>query len=118
MNLCAKDYLGQILTVVVDRPLGSRHPEWGHVYPVNYGFIPGRLAPDGDLQDAYVLGIYVPLEAFTGRCIAIIHRLNDVEDKLIVVPEGGPWLTREEIMLQVDFQERYFETILVMDSQS
>ena len=118
MNLCAKDYLGQILTVIVDRPMGSRHPEWGHVYPVNYGYIPGRLAPDGELQDAYVLGIDVPLEAFTGRCIAIVHRLNDVEDKLIVVPEGGPLLTREEIMLQVDFQERYFETILVMDSQS
>ena len=117
MNLRAKEYLGQIFTVVVDRPMGSRHPEWGHIYPVNYGYIPGRLALDGELQDAYVLGIGVPLETFTGRCIAIVHRLNDVEDKLIVVAEDGPLLTPEEIMLQVDFQERYFETILVMDSQ-
>lgn len=113
MNLCTEEYLGKILTVIVDRPMGSCHPEWGHVYPVNYGYIPGCLAPDGELQDAYILGIDVPLETFVGRCIAIVHRLNDVEDKLIVAAEGGPALTQEEIMQQVGFQERYFETIVV-----
>ena len=115
MNVHASDFLGQMLTVVVDRPLGSCHPEWEFVYPVNYGYIPGHLAPDGEMQDAYIVGVSVPLEQFTGRCIAIVHRVNDVEDKLIVVAENGPALTPEEIMQQVDFQEQYFETILVTD---
>lgn len=116
MDNCTGDFLGQILTVVVDRPLGSRHPEWGFVYPVNYGYIAGRIAPDGEMQDAYILGVDVPLEQFTGRCIAVVQRLNDIEDKLIVVAADSRALAREEILRQVDFQEQYFETNLVMDS--
>ncbi|MBQ9299025.1 MAG: hypothetical protein IJ214_00790 [Clostridia bacterium] len=35
--------------VVIDRPLGSRHPEHPDlVYPVNYGYIPGLPAGDGE----------------------------------------------------------------------
>lgn len=117
MNSCADDFLGQILTVVVDRPLGSRHPTWGFVYLLNYGYIPGCPAPDGGMQDAYVLGVDVPLEEFTGRCVAVVHRLDDIEDKLIVVAENSPPLTPEEITLQVDFVERYFETNLVLESR-
>ena len=74
----------RIVTVVVDRPLGSRHPEYPElIYPVNYGFIPGFMAPDGEEQDAYILGVDEPLETFTGRLVAVIHRLDDVEDKWV-----------------------------------
>lgn len=101
--------IGKIVKVIIDRPLGTYHPKHKDIYySVNYGYIPGIIAPDGEEQDAYVLGIEEPLEQFTGKVIAIIHRLNDIEDKLIVVPSGLT-LTKEEIKKQVEFQEKYFE---------
>ena len=104
-----KRHLGTTVSVVVDRPLGSRHPKFAElVYPVNYGFVPGVIAPDGEEQDAYILGVDHPVERFTGQLIAVIHRANDVEDKWVVAPEGVRF-TREEILAATRFQEQYFE---------
>ena len=102
--------IGTTVKVLVDRPLGSHHPRHDDiVYPVNYGYIPGIMAPDGEEQDAYILGIHEPVQEFEGRVIAILHRLDDVEDKWVVAPEGMSF-TKEEIMAQVSFQEHYFRT--------
>ncbi|MBN1641086.1 MAG: inorganic diphosphatase [Anaerolineae bacterium] len=108
----SRSYLNQRVTVHIDRPLGSHHPEYGLYYPVNYGYLPGVPAPDGEPLDAYVLGIDVPLAAFTGRCIAVIHRLDDDDDKLVVVPEGLA-LSDDEIRAQTHFQEQYFHSIIL-----
>ena len=102
--------IGDTITVVVDRPLGSRHPNHADlIYPVNYGYIAGLMAPDGEEQDAYILGVTEPVQTFTGRLIAVIHRLDDVEEKWVIAPEGLK-LSREEIEEQVRFQEQYFHT--------
>lgn len=99
----------KIVNVVIDRPLGSCHPTHKNiVYPVNYGYIPNIMANDGEEQDAYVLGINFPLKEFTGKVIAIIHRKNDIEDKLVVAPENIV-LSKEEILQSVYFQEQFFE---------
>lgn len=106
--------IGDIVTVIIDRPLGSYHPEHKDMYyPVNYGFVEGTLAPDGEEQDAYVLGVNTAIEQFTGKIIAIIHRLDDVEDKWVVCPAHMTY-TKEEIMEQVRFQEQYFRTEISM----
>ena len=106
--------IGGIVTVTVDRPLGSYHPEHTDMYyPVNYGYIEGIMAPDGEEQDAYILGISEPVKQFTGRIIAIIHRFDDVEEKWVVAPEGVSF-TKEEIAQQVQFQEQYFRTEIIM----
>lgn len=107
--------LGQIVTVTVDRPLGSYHPQ--HIdmcYPINYGYIEGVIAPDGEEQDAYILGVNIPLKEFTGKIIAIIHRFNDVEDKLVVCPEEMVF-TKEEISEKVHFQEQFFDHEIITD---
>ena len=97
--------LGKIVKVTVDRPLGSRHPKYRDIiYPINYGFVSNVIAPDGEEQDAYILGINEPIEQFTGKVIAIIHRINDIEDKWVVAPDNMSF-TREEIWEQVKFQE-------------
>ena len=105
-------YLGKKVSVVIDRPLGSIHPKHGFTYEVNYGYIPDTKAPDGEEIDAYVLGVDKPIENLSGICIAIIHRTNDEDDKLVITPDGGD-LSDEEIDRLVEFQEKWFKhTIL------
>lgn len=81
----ARDYLGKIVNVKVDRKLGSRHPKHGFMYMLNYGYIPNTISGDGEELDAYLLGVYEPVDEFEGKVIAIIHRINDDDDKLIVI---------------------------------
>lgn len=107
-----KQFLGKIVTVKIDRPLGSKHPDWDFIYPVNYGYIPHTISGDGEELDAYILGVSEPLQTFCGKCIAIIHRLDDDDDKLIVVPENREF-SDEEIRILVDFQESFFESEIV-----
>lgn len=106
--------IGDIVTVTVDRPLGSCHPEYQDMYyPVNYGYIEGIIAPDGEEQDAYILGVNEAIENFTGKVIAIIRRSDDNEEKWVVCPESRSF-SKEEIMQQVRFQEQYFQTEILM----
>ncbi len=101
--------------VLIDRPLGSAHPKHPDiVYSVNYGYVPGVMAPDGDWQDVYILGVSVPLKAFTGERIAVIRRRDDVEEKWVLAPEGMTF-TAEEIMAAVRFQEQYFDSSVEME---
>ena len=105
-----------IVTARIDRPLGSRHPKYPDmIYPVNYGEVVGVPAPDGDCQDVYVLGVVEPVETFTGRRIAVIHRRDDIECKWVLAPEGMIF-TAEEIMAAVHFQEQYFDACCVLDA--
>ncbi len=100
----------EFVTVTIDRPLGSVHPKHGDiVYPVNYGFVEGIMAGDGEWQDAYVLGISEPVCQMEGCVIAVIHRLDDVEDKWVVAPRGMRF-SEEEIRRSTNFQEQYFAT--------
>lgn len=100
--------LGKYVKVIVDRPLGSFHPKHKDIfYSVNYGYIEGIIAGDGEYQDAYILGIDKPITEFSGKVIAIIHRFNDVEEKWVVAPDNVSF-TKDEIMERVYFQEKFF----------
>lgn len=106
--------IGKTVHVIVDRPLGSVHPIFKDiVYPINYGYVKGVIAPDGEKQDVYILGIDVPAKEFTGKVMAVIHRLNDVEDKWITTPEGCTY-SEEEIIEATYFQEQYFDSEVIM----
>ncbi|HEX2858924.1 MAG TPA: inorganic diphosphatase [Alphaproteobacteria bacterium] len=106
----ARDYIGKMVNVEMDRPLGSVHPKHTHIiYGVNYGFIPNTTSGDGEELDAYVLGVNEPLQTFKGECVAVIHRTAENDDKLVVVPQGQS-ITDEQIRTQTHFQEQYFES--------
>ena len=42
--MAVKEFLGKQLTVIVDRPLGSKHPNHGFEYKLNYGYIPDTMS--------------------------------------------------------------------------
>lgn len=108
----AKDFLGKEVAVTIDRQLGTKHPKWDFIYESNYGFIPGTISPDGEELDAYLLGIDSPVSKGTGKVIAIIHRTNDDDDKLIVSVKGVD-IDDKEIRRKTDFQEKFFESIII-----
>ena len=108
----AKQFLGKEVDVIIDRPFGSKHPKHDFVYEVNYGFIDGVKAPDGEELDAYYLGVQKPLRRARGICIAIAHRKDNDDDKLIVTPINVS-MTDEQIMSAIHFQEQWFDTEIV-----
>lgn len=110
--LPALKYLGKTVSVTMDRPLGSRHPKHGFVYKANYGFLPGTVSRDGKEIDAYVLNIDRPLQNYTGKCTAVIHRTDDNDDKLIIIPQESE-ISDLEIETQTAFQEKWFKHIII-----
>ena len=106
------DYIGKEVVVRIDRPFGTKHPKHGFIYPVNYGFIPDTTSGEGEELDCYVLGVFEPIKDFNGECIAVIHRLDDDDDKLVIVPKGKNY-SDEAIDALTEFQERFFKHTIV-----
>ena len=105
-------WLGRRCRVTVDRPLGSRHPRFPDVrYPINYGFIEGTRAGDGCEIDAYVLNVDEPVAAYCGVCVAVIHRRDDDEDKLVIADHP---VTEDVIRTRTAFMERHFDIEIVV----
>lgn len=104
------ELMGKTVRVVVDRPIGHQHGDI--VYPINYGYIPGIIAEDGEEQDAYILGVTEPISSFEGQVIGAVCRKNDCEDKLIVAPIGAEY-HQAEIAEAVHFQEQYFISTVI-----
>ena len=110
MNI--KEYLNKTLKITIDRAFGTKHPKHGFIYPVNYGYVPNTISGDGEELDCYLLGVFEPVSEYEGKCIAIIHRTNDNDDKLVIVPNEKEY-SDDAIEALVEFQERYFEHILI-----
>lgn len=114
MNL---DILNSEVTVIVDRPFGSKHPKFDMIYPINYGYVEGIIAGDGDFQDAYIYGIDYPISTITGIVICVINRNDDVENKWVVVPKGISY-TNQKIIEAVYFTEQYFDSKYIFRSNN
>ena len=112
-----ENYLGKILKIKLDRPFGSKHPKHGFIYPVNYGYVPNTISGDGEELDTYLLGVFEPVEEYEGECIAIIHRTNDDDDKLVIVPQGKNY-SNDAIDALTEFQEQYFEHIIIRNEKT
>lgn len=108
----SKKYLGKNVFIEIDRPLGTRHPKHDFMYMINYGFIPNTVSGDGEELDAYLVGEFEPVRKSSGKVIAIIHRINDDDDKLVVSKDGINY-SDDAIMALTEFQEKYFESIII-----
>ena len=107
-----QEYLNKVLKIKIDRPFGSTHPKHGFIYPVNYGYVPGTISGDNEELDAYLLGVFKPVSEAEGKCIAIIHRTNDDDDKLVVSKDGKEY-SDDAIRALTEFQERFFESEII-----
>ena len=111
--------LGSLVTVRIDRPAGSAHPEHPDlIYPIPYGFVPGLLSHDGEDTDAYLVGFpdggsLGPGDEVTGTAAAVVHRADDREEKLIVTPPNV-FPEPDEMLAAVDFTERFFLSSLIL----
>ncbi len=112
MEANAKDYLGKEVVVQIDRPLGTKHPKHGFMYMLNYGYIPNTISGDGEELDAYLIGEFDPVEESQGKVIAVIHRTNDNDDKLVVSKDGKDY-SDDAIRALTEFQERYFQSEII-----
>ena len=108
----AKNFLGKKVSLIFDRPLGSKHPKYGFIYEVNYGYLPKIIAADNEELDAYYLGVKKPLKKAEGIVTAVIHRENDDDDKLVVIKEGTK-ITNKEIIKATYFQEQFFKSKII-----
>lgn len=111
-SVIANDYLGKNVSIVIDRKLGTKHPKYGFIYMVNYGYVPNTISGDGEELDAYLLGVFEPVDEFIGKVIAVIHRTNDDDDKLVVVPDDRKY-SDDAIRDLTEFQEQYFESVII-----
>jgi inorganic diphosphatase len=111
-SVIANDYLGKNVSIVIDRKLGTKHPKYGFIYMVNYGYVPNTISGDGEELDAYLLGVFEPVDEFIGKVIAVIHRTNDDDDKLVVVPDDRKY-SDDAIRALTEFQEQYFESVII-----
>lgn len=107
-------YLNKEVLVKVDRKLGDKHPNFDFIYPVNYGYIPNTLSEDNEEIDAYILGIFYPINEFKGICKAVICRYDNNENKLIVVSKDKNY-TIEQMEALVEFQERFFKHKIIIE---
>ena len=106
-----KSYLGKTVDIKIDRPIGYVHrkEKYSLTYPINYGYILGVLGGDGEELDVYLLGVDKPVKEYSAKIIGIVHRENDVEDKLIAAPEGISF-NQAQIAEAIHFQEQYYKT--------
>ena len=110
-----KSYLGKTVKIEIDRPIGYIHKKetYALTYPINYGYIPGVIGGDGEELDVYLLGVNEAVEDFECEIIAIAHRHNDVEDKLVGAPVGVMF-SEAEIADAINVQEQYYDTEIEM----
>lgn len=108
LNQNYESIIGKSVSGIIDRPVGSSHPNHPEmIYPVNYGYVKGIIADDGEEQDVYVLGTTEKTETFKGMVVGVYHRLNDSEDKWIVTTDG--YVPDSEYILKtIEFQEQYY----------
>ena len=109
-----KKLIGKEVNVVIDRKIGSKHPDYEEtIYELNYGYIKNLHAPDRQYQDAYIVGIKEPLVDYKGIVKAIVKRKDDIEHKLIVVPRDID-ISKEDIEKAILFIEKYYKHQLIM----
>ena len=112
-----RSYLKKTVHIRIDRPIGSHHPKYHDlIYPINYGFIPNVFSSDNKELDVYLLGVDAPVTEYTACIIGIVHRHNDVEDKLIAAPEGS-YFDEDQVLKAIQFQEQYYESEIEMIDQ-
>ena len=101
----------RFLRYFIDRPIGYTHykENYSLTYPINYGYIPDVIGGDGEELDVYLIGVNEPVTEYECQIIAVAHRNDDIEDKLVGAPIGMRF-SEKQIKDVISFQEQYYDT--------
>lgn len=108
------EQLARECPLVIDRPAGSRHPRWADkVYPLDYGYLDGTTAADGDGIDAWRGSLaekaQPPSAAVTGVVVTLDSRKRDAEIKVLL------GCTPEEMQIILRFHNDGHQTGLLIE---
>lgn len=107
----AYEYLGKIVDVIIDSPIGTINPKYGFIYSTNFGHVFNTVNGDKMGLDCYLLGEFGMMDRILGKCIALIKRgTNDY--KLVVVPLGKKY-DENQIQALTEYQERFFKSKVI-----
>ncbi len=105
-------FANNIVDIIIDRPLGSKHPKFGWRYPINYGYIPNTKAEDNLEIDVYIIDSNKPLKEAKVKIIGIVEREDDIESKLIGIIDRAKKYTLSQIYEKIEFQEQFFNSTI------
>ena len=71
----SEEFINKIVTVTMDRPLGTKHPKHGFIYELNYGYIPNTVSGDGEELDCYMISILME-DALEEENLELIDKNN------------------------------------------
>lgn len=107
-------FLGKEVLIKIDRKVGTPHPKHkAIIYPINYGYIEGEFALDNEELDVYLLGVDKPVDAYIGTIIGYVKRYNDIENKLIMIPNGFQY-SQSKIKSIIHFQEQFYKSDIIL----
>ena len=108
----------ELVTVKVEHPLGSTDDDNPSVvYPINVGYV----VNDSDLelsqregeQPAYLVGVDVAVDEYSGVLIAVVRRRDDARTVWIVAPENILY-NKQQLEEIVHFREQYYDSFIEM----
>lgn len=111
-----KSLIGKELDAIITRPIGTVHPRYKDIiYEVNYGILKDYELKDNKELKTYIVGESMPTSQngiYHGKVLAILHRLNDDNDRIIIAPIGRT-LSDDEIISKTEFAEQYFVSEII-----
>jgi len=101
-----KEYIGQTVNIIIDSHMGTKHPKLGYYFPINFGHI------ENSKMEAFVMGVFKPIQRFTGTVIAILTENSESEIFLVVAPDGKTY-TDEAILAITEFRNNIFDVVVM-----
>lgn len=108
----------ELVTVKVDHPLGSTDEDNPSVvYPINVGYVVNEsdlgLQQYEGVQRAYLVGVDVAVDEYSGVLIAVARRRDDSDNIWIVAPENILF-NMQQLEEIVYFKEQYYDSFIEM----
>ncbi len=94
------EYLGKNIKVTINKNLNS-------------GYFTDLKTPNNKYQNVYVIGVKKPIKEFEGKVIAIINRIDEIEN-ILVVSYNNKKYTKEEILKLINYEDKKYKSKITL----